>query len=97
VCLRASDQAGHILAAAAAALPVFLIWPYRAPIWPFSAAVAPTAPATLAELVLGAAALILAARLGLCAALRAAHRRGLADRTGRRGRRGNLRAPFSPG
>jgi lipopolysaccharide/colanic/teichoic acid biosynthesis glycosyltransferase len=76
VCLRVSDQAGRILAAAAAPLPVFLIWPYRAPIWPARLAAVPPAPVTLAELVLATAALILAARLGLCAALRAAHRRG---------------------
>jgi exopolysaccharide biosynthesis polyprenyl glycosylphosphotransferase len=69
VCLRASDQAGRIFAAAAVPLLVFLIWPSRA-------TTALPAPVTLAELALGAAALILSARVGLCAALRAAHRRG---------------------
>jgi exopolysaccharide biosynthesis polyprenyl glycosylphosphotransferase len=64
VCLRAWDQAGRILAAVALPLPVFLL------------VSAPTAPRTLAGLSLGAAVFILSARLAVCAALSAAHRRG---------------------
>jgi len=63
VCLRASDQAGQLLAAAAAPLPVLLMW-------------APAAPRTLAGLALLTATFALSARLAMCAALRAAHRRG---------------------
>jgi lipopolysaccharide/colanic/teichoic acid biosynthesis glycosyltransferase len=69
VCLRASDQAGHILSAATVPVPVLLIWPSH------PAATAATAT-TLAGLALAATALILAARIGVCMALRAAHRRG---------------------
>jgi exopolysaccharide biosynthesis polyprenyl glycosylphosphotransferase len=71
VCLRASDQAGGIMAAAAVALPVFVIGASaRAPVH------APVARATLVWLVLAAAVFVLAARVVVCAALSAAHRRG---------------------
>jgi exopolysaccharide biosynthesis polyprenyl glycosylphosphotransferase len=63
VCLRASDQAGRLLAAAAVPLPVLVAWQSDA-------------PAVLARLVLGTAVCVLSARLAVCAALRAAHRRG---------------------
>jgi exopolysaccharide biosynthesis polyprenyl glycosylphosphotransferase len=66
VCLRTSDQAGQILAAAAASAAGLLAWPSGAP-----------APATLAALVAGTLACVLSARLAVCATLRAAHRRGL--------------------
>jgi exopolysaccharide biosynthesis polyprenyl glycosylphosphotransferase len=64
VCLRMSDQTSRILAAVAAPLPVLLLWPSGA-------------PAVLAGLALRAAVFILSARLAVCTALRAAHRRGL--------------------
>ena len=64
VCLRMSDQTSRILAAVAAPLPVLLLWPSGA-------------PAVLAGVALRAAVCILSARLAVCAALRAAHRRGL--------------------
>jgi exopolysaccharide biosynthesis polyprenyl glycosylphosphotransferase len=63
VCLRASDQAGRLLAAAAVPLPVLVAWQSDA-------------PAVLARLVLGTAVCVLSARLAVCAALRAPHRRG---------------------
>jgi len=73
VCLRASDQAGRIMAAAAVALPVFVICA-SAPA-PFHAVVA---RGTLVWLVLAVAAAVcvLAARVAVCAALAAAHRHG---------------------
>jgi lipopolysaccharide/colanic/teichoic acid biosynthesis glycosyltransferase len=67
ISLRASDQAGHILAAAAVPLPILLIGPLHA---------ASVGAGTLAGLALGSAALILGARLVVCSALRAAHRGG---------------------
>jgi exopolysaccharide biosynthesis polyprenyl glycosylphosphotransferase len=63
VCLRASDQAGRLIAAAAVPLPAMLAW-------------SAVAPRTLAVLALAAAAFVLSARLCVCAALRTAHRRG---------------------
>lgn len=76
ICLRASDQAGAILAAAAAPLPVLLAWPSGVAAHP-----APHAVRTLAWLALGAAVFVLTARVTMCGALRAAHRRGwLAER-----------------
>jgi len=63
VCLRTSDQAGRVLAAVAAPLPALLVWPADA-------------PAVLAALTLRTALCLLFARLAMCAALRAAHRRG---------------------
>jgi lipopolysaccharide/colanic/teichoic acid biosynthesis glycosyltransferase len=72
VCLRASDQTGRILAAAALPLPVFLIWT-SAPAGQHALVTGPT----LAWLVLAAATLIVAARVAVCAGLRAVHRRGL--------------------
>jgi exopolysaccharide biosynthesis polyprenyl glycosylphosphotransferase len=69
VCLRASDQAGRILAAVALPLPFFLLWP--------SLFALPSGAHTrLAGLAVSAAMLVLAARLATCAALSAAHRRG---------------------
>ncbi|MGH3253664.1 MAG: exopolysaccharide biosynthesis polyprenyl glycosylphosphotransferase [Trebonia sp.] len=62
VCLRASDQAGHLIAAAAVPLPALLAWPA-------------VAPRTLALLAAETAVLVLLARLSVCAALRVAHRR----------------------
>lgn len=74
VCLRAWDQTGRILAAVAAPLPFFLL------IRPSSLALAgnSTLPGhwSLAGLAFGAAVFILCARHAMCAALRAAHRRG---------------------
>lgn len=64
VCLRTSDQTSRILAAVAAPLPVLLLWPSGA-------------PAVLAGVALRTAVCLLSARLAVCAALRAAHRRGL--------------------
>jgi lipopolysaccharide/colanic/teichoic acid biosynthesis glycosyltransferase len=64
VCLRTSDQTGRVLAAVAAPLPVLLLWPSGA-------------PAVLAGVALRTAVCLLSARLAVCAALRAAHRRGL--------------------
>jgi exopolysaccharide biosynthesis polyprenyl glycosylphosphotransferase len=63
VCLRASDQAGHLIAAAALPLPALLTWPG-------------VEPRMLAALAFGTAVFVFSARLCLCAALRAAHRRG---------------------
>jgi exopolysaccharide biosynthesis polyprenyl glycosylphosphotransferase len=62
ICLRVSDQVGRILAAVA--LPLLLLLPFL-----------PAAGA--ARLVLLSAGLVIAFRLVTCAALRAAHRRGL--------------------
>jgi exopolysaccharide biosynthesis polyprenyl glycosylphosphotransferase len=62
VCLRVSDQAGHLIAAAAVPLPALLAW-------------SAMAPRTLAGLALGTAVFVLLARLSVCAALRVAHRR----------------------
>lgn len=66
VCLRTSDQAGQVLAAVAVPLPTLLAWPASTP-----------ASSTLAALVSLATACVIAARLTVCAVLRAAHRRGL--------------------
>ncbi|MGH3279581.1 MAG: exopolysaccharide biosynthesis polyprenyl glycosylphosphotransferase, partial [Trebonia sp.] len=66
VCLRTWDQTGQVIAAAAVPLLALLAWPSGTP-----------ASSTLAALVSAAAACVLAARLAVCAALRAAHRRGL--------------------
>jgi exopolysaccharide biosynthesis polyprenyl glycosylphosphotransferase len=63
VCLRASDQAGQLLAAAAVPLPVLAAWQSDAPV-------------VLARLVIAATVCVLFARLAVCAGLRAAHRRG---------------------
>jgi exopolysaccharide biosynthesis polyprenyl glycosylphosphotransferase len=63
VCLRVSDQAGHLFAAAAVPLPVLLAWQA-------------IAPRPLAWLALGTAVFVLSARLAVCAVLCAAHRRG---------------------
>jgi exopolysaccharide biosynthesis polyprenyl glycosylphosphotransferase len=63
VCLRVSDQAGQLLAAAAIPLPVLAAWQADG-------------PAVLARLVLATTVGMLCARLAVCAALRAAHRRG---------------------
>jgi exopolysaccharide biosynthesis polyprenyl glycosylphosphotransferase len=62
ICLRVSDQAGRILAVAAGPLLLLLPW--------LSAGAA-------AELALCSAALVFATRSAVCAALRAAHSRGL--------------------
>lgn len=64
VCLRTSDQTSRILAAVAAPLPILLLWPSGA-------------PAVLVGVALRTAVCLLSARLAVCAALRAAHRRGL--------------------
>jgi exopolysaccharide biosynthesis polyprenyl glycosylphosphotransferase len=66
VCLRASDQAGRILAAVALPLPFFMLWPslFALPV------------PRLAGLALGAGMFVLVARVSMCAALSAAHRRG---------------------
>jgi lipopolysaccharide/colanic/teichoic acid biosynthesis glycosyltransferase len=64
VCLRTSDQTSRILAAVAAPLPVLLLWPSGA-------------PAVLTGVALRTALCLLSARLAVCAALRAAHRRGV--------------------
>ena len=62
ICLRVSDQAGRILAAAAVS----------------ALALAPWLPAmTLGRLALWSAGLVFVSRAVMCAALRAAHRRGL--------------------
>lgn len=61
ICLRVADQAGRIIAAAA--LPVVALLPWLAAGQAF-------------RLVLGAAALLIAVRVTVSAALRAAHRRG---------------------
>ncbi|WP_300612523.1 exopolysaccharide biosynthesis polyprenyl glycosylphosphotransferase [Trebonia sp.] len=62
ICLRASDQAGQILAAAALPLPVLLAWlPER----------------RLLVLGICSAGLVLGCRVAATAALRAVHRRGL--------------------
>lgn len=66
VCLRTSDQAGQVIAAAAVPLPTLLAWPSGRP-----------AASTLVALVSAAVLGVLAARLTVCAALRAAHTRGL--------------------
>jgi exopolysaccharide biosynthesis polyprenyl glycosylphosphotransferase len=63
VCLRASDQAGQLLAAAAVPLPVLAAWQSDP-------------PSVLARLVVATVVCVLIARVALCAALRAAHRRG---------------------
>jgi exopolysaccharide biosynthesis polyprenyl glycosylphosphotransferase len=63
VCLRASDQAGQLLAAAAVPLPVLAAWQADT-------------PSVLARLVLASVVFMLSARLATCAGLRAAHRRG---------------------
>jgi exopolysaccharide biosynthesis polyprenyl glycosylphosphotransferase len=70
VCLRAADQAGAVLAAAAAPLPVLLACQAAA------AGAAPRDSRTLAWLAVTAAAAMLTARVLACGALRAAHRRG---------------------
>jgi exopolysaccharide biosynthesis polyprenyl glycosylphosphotransferase len=62
ICLRVSDQVGRILAAAVFPLPVLLLsLPAGEAVW----------------FALWSAGLITAARAAMCAALRAAHRRGL--------------------
>ena len=71
ICLRVADQAGHITAAAAVALPVFVICASAA-----TPRHAPVARATLVWLVLESAVFVLAARVVVCAALSAAHRHG---------------------
>src|SRR5487761_1690 len=71
VCLRTSDQAGQVLAAAVMPLPVLLAWPSGAP-----------AASGLAGLVSATVVCVLVARLAVCAVLRAAHRRGLLTERG---------------
>jgi lipopolysaccharide/colanic/teichoic acid biosynthesis glycosyltransferase len=66
VCLRACDQAGQLCVAAAVPLLGLLAWPFGAP-----------EPTALVRLFLAAVACVLGTRLAACAALRAAHRRGL--------------------
>lgn len=69
LCLRTADQAAQVIAVAAVPLPTLLAWPAGTP--------APDAPGTLLALVSAAVLGVLAARLAVCAALRAAHARGL--------------------
>jgi exopolysaccharide biosynthesis polyprenyl glycosylphosphotransferase len=68
ICLRASDQAGLILAAATVPALALLA---------MSSSSRAIAPHSLAALVSGTLVFVLAARLVVCGALRAAHRRGL--------------------
>jgi exopolysaccharide biosynthesis polyprenyl glycosylphosphotransferase len=81
VCLRTSDQAGQLLATAAAALLVLLAWRAAVPAALAGTTVldettGPYGAAALAGLALTATVCVVAARLAACTALRAAHRRG---------------------
>ena len=72
ICLRVTDQVGRIVVAAA--LPGLLLLPWAAD------------PVQVARLGLVTAVTLIAVRAAGYAALRAAHRRGAADRAGRAGR-----------